>query len=346
MQIYKRSETPLEYEIGLKMETQQNTQQEVESYSLDIYNLKKHTGEKFIPKFLGRFSHLDGLKEKIQANVKKSLEEKQRSIVISFCSEKGGAGKSTSALCIGQLIANLGFSVLLVDTDSTRSSSKVAEARIREINGAIAYADSNHVPVEDVIEYKKGKEPIMDVLGLNQELFNANVVQDLATKKSHDVILIDTAGVKLAEVGNFDVRAISVSGKPHITTAYTSNFVLVPTGTSNLELTTTTSYLHPLMGFITALKVTNKSIVNTQCRVLANRVEREGSGLKELNKAQEEIGGNWFNARIRRSEKVPANTSNKHGDTIFTNNVAAKIIEAYIDVVDQMFDDIAVSLEA
>lgn len=327
------------------METQ-NTQPEVESYSLDIYNLKNHTGENFIPKFLKRFEQLEGLKDKIQSSVTKSLDEKQKSIVISFCSEKGGAGKSTSALCIGQLIANLGFSVLLVDIDSTRSSSKVAEARIKEINHAISYADSQNIPVEQVIEYKKDKEPVMEVLTLNQELFNANTVQDLATKKNYDVILIDTAGVKLAEAGNFDIRMLSASGKPHITTAYTSNFVLVPTGTSNIELSTMSAYVHPLIVFIGTLKAVKKNIINTQYRILANRVEREGSGVKELNTAEEELGVDWFRSRIRRSEKVPANTSNKHGDTIYTNNVSVKIIEAYIDVVDQMFDDIAVSLEA
>lgn len=321
-----------------------STQLEVENYPLDVYSLKNHLGENFIPKFLEKYE-LHALKNKVQASVTKSFEEMQRSLVISFCSEKGGAGKTSSALCIGELLANLGFSVLLVDVDSTRSSSNVVHARIKEINDAITYADSQHIPVDEVIGYKKTLEPVMDVMVVDQELFNANTVQDLATRKSHDVILIDTAGIKLAESGNFDIRLLSASGKPHITTAYTSNFVLVPTGTSNLDLTIMLAYVQPLIVFIGTLKSIQKNIVNTQYRILANRVESKGGGLKELEDAQQDLPFNWFETRIKRSEKVPANTSVKHGNTIYTNNVAPQVIKSYIEIVDQMFDDIAVSLE-
>lgn len=334
--------------LELNMETQnlntENAGTEMESYPVDTYDLKKHIGEAFTPQFIEKYN-LQNLKEKIQACVNKSFDEKGKSLVISFCSEKGGAGKTTTALCVGQLLANLGFSVLIADVDPNLGSSAVLEARIQSINSTIAEADSQQVPLDEVIAYKKGLEPIVETLVVKQHLFNASVVLDLASKKSYDIVLFDTAGVKLEEHGNFDIRLLSSSGKPHITTAYTSNFILIPTTTSNLDLSKMIAYTQPLIVFLGTLVALKKSIVNTQYRILPNRVEAKGGGLKELNEAQEELPFNWFAARVRRSEKIPANTSVRHGNTIYTTNVAPQAIHSHIEIVDQMFDDIAVSLE-
>lgn len=333
------------------MEDQNNqaeTLSEIANYPSDVYNLKKHTGETFIPKFISRYEdgELIRLRDKIQAVVTKSHEERKRSVVISVCSEKGGVGKSTMAVCIGQLIANLGFSVLLVDVDANRSASDIVKARIKELNFGISYGAEHNTPVGSLIDYKKTIEPIMDYLVEDKELFNANTVLNLANRNDYDVIIFDTPGIKLAEAGNFDIRLLSASGKTHITAAYTSDFILIPTGASNMDLASLATYVHPLIVFIETLKALKKNIINTQYRILACCVEGSGSGLKELQKAESQLGANWFKTRIRRSEVVAANTSRDHGDTIYTKKTSSKVIDSFIDVVDEMFDDISQSLDA
>jgi Mrp family chromosome partitioning ATPase len=50
-------------------------------------------------------------------------EDKRNNIVITFCSTKGGVGKSTKTANIGGLLADLNYKVLLIDGDPQASLS-------------------------------------------------------------------------------------------------------------------------------------------------------------------------------------------------------------------------------
>ena len=314
-------------------------------YETSVYDLKMHMGETFIPNFIKEFG-VEELKNKIASVSKKSIEEHGRTPIISFCSEKGGSGKTTSCLCVMQLIANLGFRVLLLDVDPTRGSSAVVQARRVLINAEIENADQQGVDVQNVLDFKRASEPVIDCLEVSPSVFNATLVQGIAEKQEFDLIVIDTAGLKIDASANFDIRQLGVSGKPHITTAYTSNLVIVPTGTSNLDLNKMIAYAQPLMVFLGSLKYMGKSIVSTQYRILANRVEKSGSGLKELEDAKDEVQFRWFDNSVRRSEKIAANTSTKQITTLYTTKVAKQLSEAFIEIVGQIYDDIELSLES
>ena len=56
-------------------------------------------------------------------NTKK--ERQTMSEVISFINEKGGVGKSTSAITIAQILAISGYNVLLIDLDPQMNTTKM-----------------------------------------------------------------------------------------------------------------------------------------------------------------------------------------------------------------------------
>ena len=141
-------------------------------YETSVYDLKMHMGETFIPNFIKEFG-VEELKNKIASVSKKSIEEHGRTPIISFCSEKGGSGKTTSCLCVMQLIANLGFRVLLLDVDPTKGSSAVVQARRVLINAEIENADQQGVDVQNVLDFKRASEPVIDCLEVCPSVFNA-----------------------------------------------------------------------------------------------------------------------------------------------------------------------------
>lgn len=317
---------------------------ESSGYNAEVYSLKKHIGKEFTKGFVKNFE-LEGLMNKIAEVTAKSKEKSNRTPIISFCSEKGGSGKTTTAVCVSQLVANLGFKVLLLDVDPTRGSSAIINARKALINAEIEAAEEQGIPVENVLEYKYSAEPVVDTLEVQPQIFNGSYIQELAEKKDYDLIVIDTAGIKAEEAANFDIRLISNTGKPHVTAGYVSNLVIVPTGTSNIDLNKMIAFTQPLMVFLGTLQALKRNIVKTQYRVLANRVEKQGSGLKELAEAKEEVPFNWFDGSIRRSEKIAANTSTKHPLTVFSSNTVKQISVSFMNITDEIYNDIAESLE-
>ena len=317
---------------------------EVVSYNPQVFSLKKHIAELFTPNFIESYD-LGDLKEKIEKVTAASKTNFNRTPIISFCSEKGGSGKTTSALCVMQAVANMGFNLLLIDVDPTRGSSDVVNARKALINAEIASAEEQGIPVENVLEYKFKLEPTIEALTVVPDNFSASWVLELAEKKEYDLIVIDTPGVKNNDAANFDPRLITKTGNPHITASYVSNLTIIPTGTSNIDLVKMIAFTQPLMAFLGALNYSNQSVVNNQYRVLANRVEKQGSGLKELAQAKEEVLFNWFTNGIRRSEKITANTSTKHTGTVFSNNTAKQINIAFLELVDEIYSDIQNSVE-
>jgi cellulose biosynthesis protein BcsQ len=317
---------------------------EIPNYSADVFSLKKHVGAEFVQNFITTYE-LQELQKKIEEVTKTSKEKSNRTPILAFCSEKGGSGKTTTALCVSQVVANLGFKVLVLDVDPSRGSSPVINNRKALMNAEIQEAEEQNIPVESVLDYKYNSEPVIDAMEVLPSNFNASFLQELAEKKDYDLIVVDTAGVKLDEVGNFDIRQISATGRPHLTSAYVSNLVVIPTATSNLDLNKMIAFTQPLMVFIGTMDSLKRNFVKTQYRVLANRVERQGSGLKELAEAKEEVPFNWFETSVRRSEKIAANVSTKHTHTVFSNNTVKQINIAFMDLTSEIYNNIEASLE-
>jgi len=314
------------------------------AYAKDTFNIKKQMGEKFVPNFIKK-NNLQELCELIRSSIDLSKEKHNRSVVISVCSEKGGVGKTTTAIILGQLLVNLGFKTLVVDTDTLRASSKILTSRIQAIHDLVLDSQESNTSEADVIEKKKKLDPVVDTISVDVKTFNASYIEDLAATNHYEVIIIDTAGRKDASTGNFDPRKVEAADVPHITVAVVSNAIIIPMKTTSIDMLAASEYYLPLSSFKEALRIKKLLKYNVMPRILPSMIEKGGLGLRELENFKDETGFDFFDVEIRRSEKIANNVNYLGIDTVFTTNVASAVLHSFFDLTQQVFTDVNSSLE-
>lgn len=122
--------------------------------------------------------------------------------IISFCNQKGGVGKSTTAVNAGAYLAALGRKVLLVDMDSQGNATSGLGFKPYELQETSYQLIMGMLPPASVI--KKTEMPNLDIIPANQDLAGATVelvhLEDRDTKlknalnqikNDYDYILID-----------------------------------------------------------------------------------------------------------------------------------------------------------
>lgn len=122
--------------------------------------------------------------------------------IISFCNQKGGVGKSTSAVNTGAYLAALGKKVLLVDLDSQANASSGLGLKPYEMQETSYHVIMGILPAVNAI--KNTEIAGFDIIPANQDLAGATVelvhLEDRDTKlkkvldvvrDSYDYILID-----------------------------------------------------------------------------------------------------------------------------------------------------------
>lgn len=122
--------------------------------------------------------------------------------VISFISRKGGSGKTTNAINLATSLSKIGYSVLLVETDTnyTLISSRKME----------------------LFKLKK-EDKYFPILGSEDDRI-AEEIKELKEKNTFDIIIVDSAG-KTTDQG---IRELClVSDMVIITTSLTQNDLLV-----------------------------------------------------------------------------------------------------------------------
>ncbi len=123
--------------------------------------------------------------------------------VISFISRKGGSGKTTNAINLATSLNKMGYSVLLVETDTnyTLISSRKMELFKRKEK------EDKHFPILASEDHRIAEE-----------------IKTLREKKSFDIIIVDSAG-KTTDQG---IRELCLeSDMVIITTSLTQNDLLV-----------------------------------------------------------------------------------------------------------------------
>ena len=73
-------------------------------------------------------------------------------VVLAIANQKGGVGKTTTAVNLGAALAELGFRVLVVDLDPQGNATTGLGISHRNVEGSVYDVVMNDVPVEDCVE--------------------------------------------------------------------------------------------------------------------------------------------------------------------------------------------------
>jgi len=139
--------------------------------------------------------------------------------IISIANQKGGVGKTTTAINLSSALTNLNKKVLIIDMDPQGNSSRGVGIDISSINKTLYDALIDKVDINDVIKHTKFKD--LDVAPSNLNLANFNTVINNVTydpylklktiisniKKEYDYIFIDCP----PSLGLLTINALSAS---------------------------------------------------------------------------------------------------------------------------------------
>jgi chromosome partitioning protein len=146
--------------------------------------------------------------------------------VISIANQKGGVGKTTTAIEIGHCLADTGYKVLLIDFDQQSNLTKYLDAIPQTDSNGVRY-DINAVmdtkiKVEDAIVHKEK----VDVLPASSELS----VAEKKYTETDDVYLLADICEMLEKQYDFIIVDNSPARNLLLTMAYiASDYVVVPT---------------------------------------------------------------------------------------------------------------------
>ena len=81
-------------------------------------------------------------------------------VILAIANQKGGVGKTTTAVNLGAALAELGFRVLVVDLDPQGNATTGLGISHRNVEGSIYDVIMNDTPVEDCVEPTTRPEPV------------------------------------------------------------------------------------------------------------------------------------------------------------------------------------------
>jgi len=140
--------------------------------------------------------------------------------IISFCNQKGGVGKSTSAQNLASFLAALGKKVLLVDIDPQANTTSGVGLNPRKLEKSIYHALIGKVKAEEIIK----RTPLLavDILPSSSALAGAAIelidikareykLKEIleTVRRKYDFIIIDSP----PSLGLLTINAITAAGK-------------------------------------------------------------------------------------------------------------------------------------
>lgn len=321
---------------------------ESKPYSLETFNHRLHVGDVSVPQFIKKFK-LDELKKKVQEICNKSKATAGRPVVISFLMQKGGSGKSTSCVCLSQLMANLGFRTIVLDIDNQRSSYAYLNSRITNFATDAQTSQKNNIPEEVFIKTKESIDPFVDCQFVSQNTFSANWwSENLENFQNYDIIFIDTPGNRTDEDDGgfnnlFDIHKAGFTGVSHITAALVSNVAILPTRQTGFDLDVFTRYCLAMVYFKKEMQQYRYAFCDTQIRTLVTQAVNRGSINDEFLKVKEKFSKYvpFFEHSIGFSQKM-GNLKDEAFASLFVRKNS--ILETWFLVADEVFDAVDDSL--
>ena len=216
----------------------------------------------------------------------------KRVIRIAVANQKGGVGKTTTSLCIAQILRSRGFRVLLVDTDAQCNSTKFYEAPTQ---GKATVLDIlcgdepalncvQHTSKGDIIASDKLLSEAENMVKVDERRFTHLKRSLKSVEDSYDYIIIDTP------------PAIGVALKNVLATV---DYVVIPVEESGWSL-------DGLMDFAQALDLARDNNEKLQVAgilvVKAKERTRKSKRIGELAaKVAEKLDSKCFKTKIRES---------------------------------------------
>jgi chromosome partitioning protein len=140
--------------------------------------------------------------------------------VLAVANQKGGVGKTTTAVNLGACLADLGYRVLVVDLDPQGNASTGLGINIRDLHGSMYDVILHDLPIEDCVEATSVRNLFcapssLDLAGAEIELVPA-FSRELRLKKAlhevrddYDFVLIDCP----PSLGLLTVNGLAAAGE-------------------------------------------------------------------------------------------------------------------------------------
>lgn len=151
-------------------------------------------------------------------------------MIISIANQKGGVGKTTTALMLADMMRRTGNKVLLVDTDAQRNSTQIAGANTGAGIPTTYDLLMSDLSADDVIQKTEGfdviagDDELKDVDGALQKIGREFILKRKleSARKKYDAIIIDTPPARGVAMTNALVA---------------SDFVIIPTPCAYFAMT-------------------------------------------------------------------------------------------------------------
>lgn len=120
--------------------------------------------------------------------------------IITICNSKGGVGKTTTCLCLGQILSEKGYKVLYIDTDGQANLTEILGGKTQGVKNLVTLYDNYRLNIKETIqELNNGVHLIasndyIDKIDLSKRKDTNNYLKDrLKTlNNEYDFVLIDT----------------------------------------------------------------------------------------------------------------------------------------------------------
>ena len=272
------------------------------------------------------------LRDKSFMKEEKALEDKCK--VIAVANQKGGVGKTTTAVNLGVALGHLGKKVLLIDADPQGSLTRSCKIdRPDDLNGTLSELMAYHMV--DEISERLREDPTkhfenidlipsnISLSGTETALFNC-MSRESVLKRTieplrdmYDVILIDC----MPSLGMMTINALVAADS-----------VIIPCEPSFLSVKGLDLLLHSISRI--------KRQINPDLKidgVLMTMVDSRTTNAREITRALRDALGiniNVFNIEIPRS--VRATECPNAGESIFVHDPGGKVAMAYAELAKEV----------